>query len=188
MRGPGVILAFGTVLLLAGMMFFMFRTLKDLQRISVPRASDVSLTSTGRPAPDFALRTLDGRPLRLSDFRGKVVLVNFWGSWCVPCKEEMPSLQRIWRDFNARGVVVLGVDVQDDPADARAFLRTHQITFPNVYDPSPDRMKAYRVTGVPTTIFVDRQQRIRGRYAGAFLGEPGRAELQRLVTSLLALP
>lgn len=140
---------------------------------------------TFRPAPDFRLRSFDGRMIALSDFHGKVVVLNFWASWCTPCKQEMPNLERAWQEFKDRGVVVLGVDVLDDPEDAAAFLTALRITYPNVYDPEQTRMNAYRVTGLPTTVFIDREQRIRTRYVGGYLGEAGHEELRRQILALL---
>lgn len=143
---------------------------------------------TFRPAPDFRLRSFDGRMIALSDFRGKVVVLNFWASWCTPCKQEMPNLERAWQEFKDRGVVVLGIDVLDDPEDAAAFLAALAITYPNVHDPEQTRMTAYRVTGLPTTVFIDREQRIRTRYVGGYLGEAGYAELRRQILALRGSP
>ena len=145
-------------------------------------------TQTSRPAPDFRLNGFDGRPLALSDLSGRVVVLNFWASWCTPCKQEMPNLERLWLEFKDRGVVVLGIDVQDDIEDAAAFLKALGITYPNVFDPDQDRLIAYQVTGIPTTIFIDRAQRIRGRFAGGYLGEAGYAELRRQILPLMSAP
>lgn len=138
-----------------------------------------------RPAPQFRLSQLDGGPLALSDFKGRVVVLNFWASWCTPCKREMPNLERVWREFKGRGVVVLGIDVQDDIEDAAAFVKALGITYPNVFDPSQDRLVAYQVTGIPTTVFIDREQRIRGRFAGGYLGESGLRDLRRQILAVL---
>lgn len=143
---------------------------------------------TFRPAPDFRLRTFDQQPLALSDFRGKVVVLNFWASWCTPCKQEMPNLEKAWNKFKDRGAVVLGIDVLDDAEDAKAFLKALQITYPNVFDPGNARMNAYQVTALPTTIFIDRRQRIRGRFVGGYVGADGYARLRREIEDLLASP
>jgi len=137
------------------------------------------------PAPDFRLRAFDGRMLALSDFRGKAVVLNFWASWCTPCRQEMPILERISREFKGSGLVVLGIDVLDDEQDARAFLAALRITYPNVFDPDQTRMRLYRVAALPTTILIDRQQRQRGRFVGGYLGEPGYRELRDQVLTLL---
>ena len=137
------------------------------------------------PAPDFRLRAFDGRMLALSDFRGKAVILNFWASWCTPCRQEMPNLERVYREFGGDGLVVLGVDVLDDERDARAFLAALQITYPNVFDPEQTRMRLYRVAALPTTILIDREQRQRGRFVGGYLGEPGYQKLRDQVLALL---
>lgn len=141
------------------------------------------------PAPDFRLRAFDGGPVALSDFRGQAVVLNFWASWCTPCRQEMPNLERAWRDLRNRGVVVLGINVSDDYDDAAAFLKQLRITYPNVYDPEQTRLNQYQVTGLPTTFFIDTQLRIRGRVAGGYLGDQGYQQLRgQILQFLIALP
>jgi peroxiredoxin len=147
---------------------------------SAPRAP-----AAGPPAPDFRLRAFDGQSISLSDFAGRVVVLNFWASWCAPCKEEMPTLESVWREFRGRGVVVLGVNVLDERRKAEAFLHAFGITYPNVFDPGQERMIAYQVTGLPTTVFIDRQRRIRARVAGGYLGPAGRDRLRAQILALL---
>lgn len=89
----------------------------------------------GRPAPGFALTLFDEQAVALDDFRGKVVFVNFWASWCPPCRAEAPMLEATWRRLQEQGVVFLGVNTQDDEPRARAFLQEFGITFPNGRDP-----------------------------------------------------
>jgi len=151
-----------------------------------PTAPPAPTPLASRPAVDFRLRGFDGRLIALSDYRGKIVILNFWASWCTPCKQEMPNLERVWREFRDQGVVVLGIDVLDDPDDAKAFLQALRITYPNVYDPEQGRMIAYRVTALPTTIFIDRSQRIRGRFVGGYLGPAGHETLRRQIRELLS--
>ncbi|MDQ7820072.1 MAG: TlpA disulfide reductase family protein [Armatimonadota bacterium] len=142
-------------------------------------------STTLRPAPDFRLRSFTGSLISLSDFRGDVVVLNFWASWCVPCREEMPNLERAWREFRSQRVTVLGINVADDYDDAAAFLRSLGITYPNVFDPAQTRMTAYRVTGLPTTAFIDRQMRIRATVPGGYLGAEGYATLRRQILTLV---
>jgi cytochrome c biogenesis protein CcmG/thiol:disulfide interchange protein DsbE len=113
------------------------------------------------PAPGFRLPRLD-RPgsLALSSLRGKVVLLNFWASWCVPCRAEAPLLARTARRWRSRGVVVLGVDAQDFRSDARSFLRRYGVGYPNVHDAGGAVMTRYGVTGFPETWFVSRGGRL----------------------------
>ena len=112
-------------------------------------------------APDFLLPRLDtDGTLRLSSLRGKVVLVNFWASWCLPCKEEAPRLVDAWRRWRGRGVVFLGLDAQDFSSDARRFMRRHGITYPNVHDGPGRTVDRYGVSGFPETWFVSRDGRL----------------------------
>ena len=115
------------------------------------------------PAPGFALTRLDtpGK-LDLASLRGKVVVLNFWASWCVPCKSEAPRLEAAWRRYRGQGVVVIGVDAQDFTGDARRFIRRYKLTYPNVHDGPGNVGSKYGVTGFPETYFVDRSGRLVG--------------------------
>jgi cytochrome c biogenesis protein CcmG, thiol:disulfide interchange protein DsbE len=91
------------------------------------------------------------------------VVLNFWASWCVPCKSEAPRLEAAWRRWRGRGVVVVGVDAQDFSGDARRFIRRHSLTYPNVHDGPGNVLPDYGVTGFPETYFVDRRGRLVGQ-------------------------
>jgi cytochrome c biogenesis protein CcmG/thiol:disulfide interchange protein DsbE len=122
------------------------------------------LESGKRPtAPHFDLTRLDepGK-LSLATYRGKVVVLNFWASWCAPCKSEAPRLEAAWQRFRDLGVVVIGVDAQDFSGDARRFMRRHGLTYPNVHDGPGDVLPKYGVTGFPETYFVGRDGRLVG--------------------------
>jgi len=124
----------------------------------------VKLGNGRRPAaPHFDLTRLD-RPgkLSLASLRGKVVVLNFWASWCDPCKTESPRLEAAWQRFRAQGVVVVGVDAQDFSGDARSFMRRYGMTYPNVHDGPGNVLPKYGVTGFPETYFVARNGRLVG--------------------------
>jgi cytochrome c biogenesis protein CcmG/thiol:disulfide interchange protein DsbE len=136
---------------------------------------DEALASGSRPpAPDITLPVLvsgpglppTGQQASLSDLRGKVVLLNLWASWCGPCKDEAPVLERIWNRYRDRGVVVLGLDIQDLTADALAFIKEYGLTYPSLRDGSDDSKIALEATGVPETYLIDRQGRIALHLAG----------------------
>ena len=114
-------------------------------------------------APDFTLPRLDtAGDLHLVSLRGKAVVMNFWASWCIPCKQEAPVLQAAWKRWSAQGLVVLGVDAEDFSGDARSFMRRYGVSYPVVRD-GPGKVKGtYRVDGFPETYFVDRKGTIVG--------------------------
>ena len=136
----------------------------------------------GRPAPGFALTTFDGAPLTLEAQRGKVVVVNFWASWCYPaCYEEAPVLERSWRAYRDRGVVVVGVDIQDKAEAAQKFIRDFALSFPNAPDPTGKVSVDFGTYGVPETFFIDRRGRIRAKHVGALTDEVLRTHVEPLL-------
>jgi cytochrome c biogenesis protein CcmG/thiol:disulfide interchange protein DsbE len=136
----------------------------------------------GRPAAPFALTGFDGQPVALEAHRGRIVVVNFWASWCVPaCYDEAPVLERNWRAYRDRGVVVIGVDIQDTDEAARKFIETFELTFPNARDLDGRVSVDYGVYGVPETFFIDREGRIRGKHVGAVTDQVFREHVDRLL-------
>jgi thiol-disulfide isomerase/thioredoxin len=130
---------------------------------------------------------LDGQAFDLASWRGHVVVVNFWGSWCGPCESETQTLEQVYTDDRSRGVEFLGVDVRDDRASAQSFVRKHAVTYPSLFDQS--NLTALRFHGVPpnatpTTIVLDRQGRIAARHSGAILY----TQLRAVVAKVLAEP
>jgi cytochrome c biogenesis protein CcmG, thiol:disulfide interchange protein DsbE len=129
---------------------------------------DIPSPLLGRPASAFALTSYEGAPMTLAALRGKVVVLNFWASWCYPaCYEEAPVLERGWRAYRERDVVVLGVDIQDKDEAGRKFIRDFSLTFPNAPDPSGKVSVDYGVYGVPETFVIDRRGVIRRKHVGA---------------------
>ena len=119
----------------------------------------------GGPAPNFMLRRIDASgKLDLASLRGKPVVINFWASWCVPCKGESKMLEQAWNQYKSRGVVFVGVDYHDVTSDARTFLSHHGVTYPIVQDGSGMTGDRYGLTGVPETYFVDRRGRLVGTH------------------------
>jgi cytochrome c biogenesis protein CcmG/thiol:disulfide interchange protein DsbE len=123
----------------------------------------------GEQAPNFELTTFEGQTYRLSELEGKVVVVNFWASWCESCKPEARDLEEAWRMLQDRGdVVFLGVDYVDTEPEAMAYLEQFEITYPNGPDKRTEISQAFRIKGVPETYVIDREGRIAHRQIGPF--------------------
>jgi len=125
----------------------------------------------GQPAPDFALRSMDGKNRRLSEFRGQVVLVNFWARWASDSRQEMPALDRINTTYNRAGLVVLGVSVDEDWRRAREFADAMKVGYPILFDTTPDIGRNYLLRKMPMTILVDRSGVVRYSSAGFKSGD-----------------
>lgn len=111
-------------------------------------------------APDFALEDIDGVSHRLADYRGHVVIVNFWATWCPPCREEMPSMQRAWQQLEGDGIVLLAVDVGEDEDTVFQFTANYPVEFPLLLDRDSAVVSAWPVRGLPTTFIVDPEGRL----------------------------
>ncbi len=118
------------------------------------------------PAPDFTLKDADGQPVTLSDLRGQVVMINFWASWCGPCRQEMPLLEQIHQRYTPLGFTLLGINVEENSADGQAFLHERPVSFPVLYDPDNGISKLYDVVAMPSTVLIDRQGNIRYLHHG----------------------
>jgi cytochrome c biogenesis protein CcmG/thiol:disulfide interchange protein DsbE len=150
----------------AGLLALLIWKVVNEDRSDVPKR--LAAGETPR-APDFTLPRLDKEgELSLSSLRGKAVVVNFWASWCKPCEEEAPLLERAWKRYRSEGLVVVGVDTQDFKGDARRFARKNGMTYPIVRDGPGDTVSDYGVDGFPETFFVNRDGELVGeRVAGA---------------------
>lgn len=139
---------------------------------------------TGFTAPNFTLETLDGGSITLSALRGRPVILNFWTTWCPPCREEMPFLQQAYLDFQTQGLVVLAVNLtdQDSPEEVRDFVTRYHLTFPIALDRRGDVSRKYRITGLPTSFLVGSDGVIRQVVVGGFMNE---AQVRDAVSDIL---
>jgi cytochrome c biogenesis protein CcmG, thiol:disulfide interchange protein DsbE len=115
----------------------------------------------GKPAPDFSLVDLDGHTVRLADYRGRPVVVNFWASWCIPCRAEFALFARARRAHQGEGMEILGVIYKDSPEAAGAFMKSHGGAWPGLIDPGGAVARAYIVPGAPTSYYIDRSGVVR---------------------------
>jgi cytochrome c biogenesis protein CcmG/thiol:disulfide interchange protein DsbE len=131
-----------------------------------------SQSESGSEAPSFELPLLDGSgTLTDEDLRGDPVVINFWASWCIPCREEAPLLERTWRAYRDNGVVFLGVNIKDAENDARRFLKEFDITYPTVRDLDQGLTRDFGVKGLPETFFVDHRWTFIGAISGSKSGD-----------------
>jgi len=128
---------------------------------------DIKTGTVGKPAPAFTLDRLDGSgPASLADYQGRVVIVNFWASWCIPCKQENPALVRVWERYRASDVVLLGIVYQDSVEAARDYTARMGNTWPSVVDADGRTAIAYGIFGIPETFFIRPDGVIAGRHIG----------------------
>lgn len=122
-------------------------------------------------APDFTLKSDDGANLKLSELRGEVVLINFWASWCGPCRQEMPLLSELHDKYKEMGFTVLGVNVEEDSSQARKLLQDMPVSFPVLFDNDSTVSRQYEVVAMPSTVLVDRDGNMRYLHKGYKPGE-----------------
>ncbi|HTQ37304.1 MAG TPA: TlpA disulfide reductase family protein [Steroidobacteraceae bacterium] len=118
------------------------------------------------PAPQFQLQSIAGAPVSLGQFKGQVVMINFWASWCGPCRKEMPILDKLYAKYKPMGFTMIGVNVEPDSKDALQWLKATPVTFPILFDTKSEVSKAYQVTGMPSTVIVDRKGNLRWLHSG----------------------
>ena len=136
------------------------------------------VTDEGKPAPAFTLKTFDGKPVSLADFRGRVVLLDFWGTFCPPCMAALPELQALHDRHAARGFAVVGVTVDDRPALVKKA--TAKLTYP-IVQATPQVWSAYKVNALPSLVLVDREGKIVKRFGGESDPAAMRAEIEKVL-------
>lgn len=137
---------------------------------------------TGQDAPDFALKSASGSNLRLSEYRGDVVMINFWATWCGPCRQEMPLLNDLYARYNRVGFSLLGVNIDDDSKRALQMAEELGVSFPVLFDDRKEVSRLYQVEAMPVTVLVDREGKVRHVHLGY---KPGYEE--KYLTQIRAL-
>ena len=135
--------------------------------LSVLAASSLAASGlAGQPAPDFALKSSTGENLRLSEYRGDVVMINFWATWCGPCRQEMPLLDELYSRYQRVGFNLLGVNIDDDSSRAMNMIAELGVSFPVLFDSRKEVSKLYDVDAMPVTVLVDREGNVRYIHEG----------------------
>lgn len=136
---------------------------------------------TSNKAPDFELPGLDGKPASLSDFRGKPVLLNFWATWCPPCRAEMPYIQEIYEEWSGKGLVVLAINIGENPSKVGEFMESFFLSFPVLLDEDSKVSNEYNVRAIPTTFFIDKNGIIQVTKIGSFQST---AEIEKYLSQI----
>jgi peroxiredoxin len=150
---------------LAVLIWIGFGPMKVWNRLLRRSPESILAPAQGQPAPDFTLQSIDGKKVQLSDFKGKNVILNFWATWCTPCKLEMPLLQQS-ADENSSDLVVLAINYDESEAEVNQFIDELGLRLDVLYDPGGKINREYRVLGYPTSIFIDKSGKIQFRHMG----------------------
>ena len=136
----------------------------------------------GNLAPDFELRDLDGKTVSLRGLRGSPVLLNFWATWCPPCRAEMPYIQQIYEEWSGKGLEVLAIDIGESPSEVKKFLQNQGLSLPVLLDTKKNVAQKYNITGIPTTFFIDSDGIIQEKVIGAF---PSKGAIEKHLTGII---
>jgi len=150
--------------------------------IELTPVGEVPAPKVGRPAPDFTLPDVDGKPVSLHDYDGKYILVNFWGTWCPPCRAEMPDMQIVYEELKSQGLEIIGVDAPPDTEeDVRTFVTRGGFTWVFVMDKTWEVARTYRIGAFPSTFFLDKDHVVRQVRVGAMNEKELRVRLSKLM-------
>jgi peroxiredoxin len=141
-------------------------------------ASQAAMPATGSMAPNFTLKSSAGRNVKLSEHRGEVIMINFWATWCGPCRQEMPLLNRIHEQYRKAGFTLLGVNIDDRPDAAQSMAKKLGVTFPVLFDTEKRVSRLYDVNAMPSTVLIDRDGKVRYIHLGYRAGYETRYESQ----------
>ena len=148
---------------------FSLRIVASVAFVVVAGSASSAIAPT-TPAPDFSLHAMSGPNMRLKDQRGRVVMVNFWATWCAPCRQEMPHLNHLYQKYRSSGFVLLGVNVDEDSSKAADVVAKLGITFPVLLDADKRVSKLYDLSTMPSTVLIDRDGKVRYVHRGYLAG------------------
>lgn len=140
--------------------------IKTITAVFLSCSLSVSALDIGQVAPDFTLKSTEGKNLNLVEQRGQIIIINFWASWCGPCRKEMPMLQSLQEKYNSLGVSVWGINVEQENQAGRDFLADLELSFPIFFDSTNTISANYQVEAMPTTVIVDRSGKVRFIFQG----------------------
>ncbi len=166
--------------------FFVLSAFNGLTLAAGP-LSDLTITPAAqrKTAPAFVLENLTGKKSTLADYKGKLLLVNFWATWCIPCRQEMPSMEALWQKYKEQGLVVIAISLDEDAKSrVESFKKIFKLSFPILLDPQAIASDAYKVSGVPASYLIDRKGNIIARIVGS--DDWASAEALQLIKTLLA--
>jgi len=133
---------------------------KQSNNISAPSENSIAQTSVASTVPSFYLKDLKGQEVHLQDYKDKLILVNFWASWCGPCNDEAPSLERMYKELHSKGLVVIGISIDRHVPEVKKFVKLYSITFPVLLDTDESAASAYGITGVPETFILNHNYKL----------------------------
>lgn len=136
----------------------------------------------GSQAPDFQLNNLDGQSISLSDLRGKPVFINFWATWCPPCRSEMPYIQEIYEEWSGKGLVVLAINMGEKPPQVEEFMESQDLSLPVLLDTRGKVAQKYNIQFIPTSFFIDKDGVIAEKIIGAF---PSKAAIEKSLSKII---
>ena len=141
-------------------------------------------------AADFTLPDVEGRQVTLHHYRGKVIFLNFWATWCIPCREEMPAMEQLHREFQPQGLAVLALNLKESPDQVKAFFDQHRLSFTALLDESGSVFRDYQVMGLPTTYLIDREETLLARGVGGrdWTRTEGKDLIRALLTGVPTAP
>ena len=146
---------------------FSFTPPEGSKQVADFKSAKIQTDLTGQAAADFKLKSLDGKEYSLQELRGKVVLLDFWATWCGPCRRDLPAIEKLYREFNAKGLVVLGLSTGEDAGTVSSFLEVNKLSYPILLAPNEGPAKTFSVNAFPTVVLIDREGQIAMYHVGA---------------------